>query len=166
MTGKVVNLPFKLKPAEPFQLDLFDMDKFLVGKYSFLDVNDCNQDEFFQYITKLRFKLVIDIRIFPSFDRPKYEHSKVLSILERSNVFYFPAVYLKYTNNLYSQIYHHKSVIRAKSEQGPVLLLHEKEKSKEKSLERWRIFLEKRMSGSKELHPRSIERLYSWFGDF
>lgn len=163
MSNKVIPFPSKLEPTEPMQLDLFGMDNFLVGKYSFLDVRESTQDELLHYVKKIGYKIILDLRIFPSFDRPRYDHAEVLCKLNEYRVIYFPAVYLKYTNTLHQNFSLLKNDMRDKSQQGPVLLLHDKKPGGSNSLDRWKALLERNVAGAKELHPRTINRLETLF---
>lgn len=163
MNNKVIPFPLKLEPTEPVQLDLFGTDNFLIGKYSFLDVKETNQDEFIYYLKKLRFRIIIDLRIFPTFDRPMYNHVEVLSKINDFGILYFPAVYLKYTHTLHKNLSIHKRDMRDKSQQGPVLLLHERKQGRPDSLNRWKTIIEKNVNGAKELHPSTINRLETLF---
>jgi hypothetical protein len=165
MNSKVIDISFRFKPADPVQLDLFDTDRLLAGKYSFIPVASYTQDELFHHIKILRCRLIIDLRIFPSFDRPKYNHSEVLEKFIACGTLYFPAVYLKYTNALYKQLSRHRNDLKDKSQQGHVLMFYDDTQDNSQKLQKWRSLLERNIHGAKELHPRAINRLEALFGD-
>lgn len=159
MNDRIVKFPSNLRPSEPVQMDLFDVDNFLVGKYSFLDVQKSNEKELNKYIDIFKFKLVLDVRIFPSFDRPRFDHKAVLTRFRSKNVLYFPAVYLKYTNNLHKQLHENRRSIEEKTSSGPILVLYEEREGGQEKLHEWRRLIERKVEGSKELHPNMIQRL-------
>lgn len=159
MSNQILHFPIKLRPTEPVQLDLFDIDKFLIGKYSFLNIKKCDESELSSYIDRFKFRLILDLRVFPSFDRPKFDHKNVLLKFKEKDILYFPIVYFKYTKNVHNQIYEHLSSLKEKSAQGPILFIYEPKHTTDEHLHGWKKALEKHISGSTEIHPNMIHRL-------
>lgn len=158
MTSKVISFPSKIRPAEPVQLDLFSVEDFFVGKYSFLDIKNCDERQLASYLDDFKFRLILDLRIFPSFDRPKFDHKEMLARFRRSGALYFPIVYFTYTNEMIKQLSAHKNSLRDKSKQGPILLIYDDKNSSDEYLFEWKKIIERKISGTAEIIPSAVSR--------
>lgn len=151
----------KNRSKREVQLDLFGDLEAKKSIYNFMNIDELNQNLLFGVIREFDAKLIIDVRSFPSFDRPKYDHMEVLDKLERQGIVYFPAVYILNSKINYSELIKYKEVIYKKRNSSPMLIFHSYSDIKTGKIEKFRKIINKRFSEKVELHPRAALSLAS-----
>lgn len=154
--SNIVNFPLKIIQPRDIQLDLFDYAERNVGKYNFLDLCDTNQTEVIKVLREFSFQAVLDIRNFPTFERPLYNHREFQNELKSMKILYLPIVYMKKMDAPYSSFKMYKAKFRCAIGRGPVLFLYDRVETESLELEKWTNLISKRFSQLFEAHPATF----------
>jgi len=136
-TNNILQFPTSITIDAGKQLDLFDFSFHSLAKYSFIDVNDYNQDEIISKLESCKIRLILDIRKFPTFSKPNYNHKLFLKTLSEKDSAYVPLAYLWEFKMRFSQIKEVRQKIETLSQEGPILLFFDKREHNRCALNEW-----------------------------
>ncbi|MGJ8573093.1 MAG: hypothetical protein ACSHXI_20595 [Hoeflea sp.] len=155
--SNVVSLP-NLKRDSSIQLDLFDFFDARSRSYNFANIATLDQEKLFYCIDKYGFRAILDMRKFPSFDRPLFDHRAVLKRFDNAGVFYFPAVFTLHQDIKYHELQKYKTRLQSHWSRGPLLLICGERDTGREYLDGLRKLIEKRFVDKVEMIPRVISR--------
>lgn len=141
------------------QLDLFDFVEKRSCSYNFVDIGCLDQVKLFRCIEVFGYRAILDIRSFPSFDRPRFEHRSVLAKLDEWGVYYLPAGYAINQGIGYREVQRMKSIVGDYWSKGPLMVLHEDNAHRNISFDRLRSIIGKRFVDKVEMHPRALNKI-------
>lgn len=137
MPENIIQFPASLKIDVGKQLDLFEFSFGNVAKYKFVNVDDTCDQEILHDLEDASVKLILDIRKFPTFSKPKFSHKEFLRDLSRKKITYLPLVYMWEFDLRYSQFKEIRKTIENLGKQGPILLFYDKKEHNRCSLNEW-----------------------------
>lgn len=94
---KVVKFPSSVEPiaAKPYQGDLFGDVEAGSNFFSFLFLDDFDQDELIEIITRNAVQAIVDLRPQPVFQAPDYDHSFLTSYFYSRGIDYFEYAFVR-----------------------------------------------------------------------
>lgn len=138
----------------PEQSDLFSFSSRFARRFSIIDVRTVNQERFRSILTRNSVVGVVDLRSYPLFEAPEFNHKSIIDFMRVRDVDYFPLFPLIKRDRARA-VRPWAERGRLKIEQGMFLVVFDGVKTQAEQVvdARMRLIRSGRMI---ELHPRSL----------
>lgn len=166
MSQKVVSLfqrdEESMRDWDPQQIELFGRKSNGIHSWVLIFPDEFGQDDFMSLIVRNRFDLILDLRPIAVFEKPKYDHKKLMTALYKSHVSYVDVAHLAHSNYadffIFFSEFEEKILNRHSSEMAPfyTLCLSDSSEGAKNIALSFRSAMRRFGSQIVELHPRAI----------
>ena len=159
-------LEFSRKQKKTSDFDLFSHHKRFANKFVFVNIEDLEQQNLYRIIKLNSVKVIVDLRIFPIFQKPEFNHKEISDYFINNNLTYFDFSDLtqsimsspSFAPNSYKvKLKRLKSLLRGMQE-GLCLILFDHHIYDQQILPYVREIISDQHSRHSELNPRSLNR--------
>ena len=137
MNSKVVQFRKSDAPKPQDQLDFFDIIDREVIKYKYFNIDEYDQHKIIDIIIRFDFSLAIDMRKFPIFSKPKYDHKEFLSSLKEKGFEYIPLIYICQFHPNLSEIKNIKRKVLLSKNERKIMIFYDNKEMKRSDIGEW-----------------------------